>query len=310
MFRIDLRIMAAGMTLLGLAAASPAYAQTAYAISNGGDTLIRFDIATPGSLTTIGTLSGAVTRLDGLDFRLANGQLYGYDAVTNQIVTVDPATALTTLASTPPVGADTFNLGIDFEPTTDALRRIDTQNQNLLINPDTGATISGGSLAYAAGDPNAGINPFVIEAAYTNNDLDPATGTQLYYIDYSLDTLVTTADPDSGVLITVGDLGVNTFADLGFDIVTGPNGVNTAYALLDLDEITSSLYTINLQTGAATFLSDLTGDNSVFFPYSLAIVPAAPADVPEPGIVPFGVVAAGSALGLLARRRKAAHKAA
>ena len=93
MFCIHLRIAAAGIALLGLAAASPACAQTACAIGNGGDTLIRFDIATPGSLTTVGLLSGAVTRLDGIDFRLANGQLYGYDAFTNQVVTVDPATA-------------------------------------------------------------------------------------------------------------------------------------------------------------------------------------------------------------------------
>ena len=56
-----------------------------------------------------------------------------------------------------------------------------------------------------------------------------------------------TPSPNGGVITTIGSLGVNTDANVGFDIA---RGTNTAYAALRVGG-SSGLYTINLATGAA-----------------------------------------------------------
>jgi hypothetical protein len=57
------------------------------------------------------------------------------------------------------------------------LRLVNAVDQNLRINVDSGATTVDSALAYAAADPNFGVNPVVTEVAYINNDNDPVTGT-------------------------------------------------------------------------------------------------------------------------------------
>jgi hypothetical protein len=61
--------------------------------------------------------------------------------------------------------------------------------------------------------------------------------------------------PNSGTLTTVGSLGVNFASVGGFDIFTDANGVNYAYALSG-----SKLYSIDLNTGAATELENVLKD--------------------------------------------------
>ena len=95
----------------------------AYAFANNGQTLIRFDTSTPGSVTVVGNFSGATSFLSGLDFRPADGLLYGYNGVTNQLVTVNLATAQTTFVANPSTGSNTTDLGLDFNPMADRLRR-------------------------------------------------------------------------------------------------------------------------------------------------------------------------------------------
>lgn len=76
-----------------------------------------------------------------------------------------------------------------------------------------------------------------------------ATTTTIYAIDYGRDVLVTMADPNSGVMTTVGALGVNTTGDVGFDIA-GNNG--SAYVTLTVGGgfTGSTLYQMNLVSGA------------------------------------------------------------
>ena len=57
----------------------------AYAISVSSTSLIAFDIANPGGASVVAPFSGAVNFLDGIDFRPANGLLYGYSRLTNSI---------------------------------------------------------------------------------------------------------------------------------------------------------------------------------------------------------------------------------
>ena len=267
----------------------------AYAISGSGASLIAFDISNPSGASVVGSFSGALTSLAGLDFRPANGLLYGYSQGSNALVTINPLNAVTTFVSTPSTGSTTSVLGVDFNPVPDRLRLVNMNDQNLRINVDTGATIVDGTLAYGAGDPNFGTNPSIIEAAYTNSDTNLATGTTLYYIDNILDTLVTTTNPNGGALTTVGSLGLNTSDLVGFDILSDGFGGNTAYALLSpFNASQTSLYSVNLATGAATLVGGI-GQ----FAYGLAIVQPT---VPEPS---SALIAVGlSLVGLRLRSRR------
>jgi hypothetical protein len=277
--------------------AAQSRATIAYMISGNTESLLSFDTANPAAVTVVGNFAGAVSGLQGLDFRPANGLLYGYSDSGNALVIVDPTTAFTTLAPTPTTGSNTFNLGIDFNPAADRLRLVNANDQNLRINVDTGATNVDGLLAYGVGDPNFGINPQINEVAYTNNDTNPGTGTQLYYIDTGADALVTTTNPNGGVLTTVGSLGVNTDLLTGFDIFTDPtSGTNSAFAVMRVAGV-SSLYSINLGSGAATNLGALGISN----PFALALQPAVA--VPEPGTALAGLLAMGACGATRIRRR-------
>jgi Domain of unknown function (DUF4394)/PEP-CTERM motif len=276
--------------------APAAQAATVYSLASGGSQLIRFDSASPGTVTTVGAITGAGSLgLDGLDFRPANGLLYGYSHQTGSVYTVNTGTGAATLVTAISAPTNTNVLGIDFNPVPDRLRIVTDSEQNLRVNVAGGATTVDGALAYAAGDPNFGVNPGIIDAAYTNSDTNAATGTTLYYIDYRTDTLVSTTSPNAGVLNTVGALGFDTNVNVGFDIFTDL-GVNTAYATLNVGAA-NGFYGINLATGAATLLGAV-GDTTAL--YGLAVVPGRNA-VPEPGSLALVGLAGLAAWG--ARRR-------
>ena len=270
-------------------------AQTAYAIANNGNSLIKFDLATPGVTSLVGNFSGAATNLDGIDFRPADGLLYGYGVTGNALVTINLNTAATTAALSPSIASTSDDLGIDFNPVADRLRLVNVNDQNLRINV-TGPTTADGALAYIVGDANFGINPAINEAAYTNSDTNLATGTSLFYIDYGRDILVSTLNPNAGSLQTVGPLGVDTTGFTGFDILSDGLGGNTAYALLTASSGIASLYTVNLNTGAATPIGVIS-QTAATRPYGLAIQA-----VPEPGTMLFGFALAGACL--TRKRRK------
>lgn len=296
--RLQPKKFMAAMALTMLAAA--AQSATVYSLAGNGSSLIRFDSTTPGTVTSLGAISGAIGRLDGLDFRAADGMLYGYEANGSGVYRVNPLTGVTTLLSTSSAPVGNARLGIDFNPVVDRLRIVNPGDDNRRINVDTGAAVVDGSLAYAVGDVNAGRNPQIYDAAYTNADTNVATGTQLYYIDATQDALVTTANPNGGVLNTVGALGFDTSAFLGFDIFTDLAGVNTAYATLRVGGV-DGLYTINLGTGAATLIGIIAAEQL----YGLAFAPAALSAhlVPEPGML--ALLGASGLLAIGWRRRNA-----
>ncbi len=139
------------------------------------------------------------------------------------------------------------NFGFDFNPSVDRIRIISDTGQNLRLNPNDGTL--------AATD--TALNPTstgATAAAYTNNFAGTTT-TTLYVIDTNTDTLYIqgglngTPSPNGGTLTAVGPLGIDVSAVNGFDI--GSNGV--AYAATTVG-VSTNLYTINLQTGAATLV--------------------------------------------------------
>jgi hypothetical protein len=185
------------------------------------------------------------------------------------------------------------SFAFDFNPTVDRIRVTSDADQNLRLNPLNGAlAATDGPLAYAAGDANAGANPNVVGSAYTNS-FNGASTTTLYNIDSNLDILVRQDPPNNGTLNTVGSLGFNTGSGVGFDIAPFSN---LALASLTGANGISSLFNINLGTGAATSLGVI-GNGLTIRDIAIA--------VPEPETVALMLVGLG---GLFASRQRTRRK--
>ncbi|MEO8573258.1 MAG: DUF4394 domain-containing protein [Pyrinomonadaceae bacterium] len=225
--------------------------------------LIRFNSVRPGTILNSVAITGlqAGENVVGIDFRPATGQLFALGS-TSRLYRLDTVTGVATQVGT--AGAFVLtgtNFGFDFNPVPDRIRATSDTDQNLRLNPNDGTlSATDGTLAYAAGDPNVGQNPNIVASGYTNS-FGGATTTTLYDIDSNLDILVTQNPPNNGTLNTVGSLGVNVSGEAGFDINSGNN---TALAALQLAAGgTSSLYRINLSTGAATVIGAIGGGVAV-----------------------------------------------
>lgn len=205
--------------------------QRIYALTTS-NRLLRFNSTDPCKINFQKKVTGLQKgeNLLGIDFRPANGKLYGLGSVS-RLYTINPETAVATLVGTgsftTPLSGKAF--GFDFNPTVDRIRIVSDTGQNLRLNPDTGA-IAGidAMLTFTPTDTYAGSQPSIVAAAYTNNDNDPNTGTTLYDIDSKLDILAIQNPPNDGKLNTVGQLGFNTTRLVGFDISTS----SIAYAVL------------------------------------------------------------------------------
>ena len=259
--------------LLALAAALPAVvptqAATVYALT-ANSRLVRFDSSASGVLTNDVPVSGLVLgdRLAGIDFRPANGLLYGVSS-GSRIYTINPQTGVASqvgiAAFTPAASGAVF--GVDFNPVPDRIRFVSNTGQNLRLQPDTGAVAATDtSIAYTAGDVNAATPPSIVEVAYTNG-FAGATVTTLYAIDSATSSLVRVGSPDgtpvspnAGMLTTVGKLGPGIVStSVGFDI----SRFGTAYAAFQaMSANSSSLYTVDLTTGSATLVGPI-GSNLI-----------------------------------------------
>lgn len=289
--------MRLGITL-GLAAAgllmASANAETIVGLT-ASNVLVPFDsqtMQTLGGPVTISGLQSGETIL-GIDFRPSNGLLYGVGS-SNRLYQINPTTGAATAiggqfatAFAGPAGG-ALRVSIDFNPMADALRVITNSGQNFAVSPTTGAQTVQTALSYAAGDLNNGASPRIVGTAYANN-VAGATSTRLFTVDAALDILaVQNGAFAAGIQTTVGDLFLDTGNDFGFDI--SPSGL--AFASYNSAGFpNSSLYQIDLATGAANFLGGV--DFAVRFT-DIAVV------VPTPGA---GVLVAGGLLVGLRRRR-------
>jgi hypothetical protein len=138
---------------------------------------------------------------------------------------------------------------VDFNPLADRLRVVSDAGQSLRINVDTGATTTDTSL-------NPGT-PQVVAAGYTQS-FAGTTATKLFDIDLATASLQQQNPPNDGVLVPIGLLDpVVTFTNVaGFDIAGGDDGLSLG-ALQPTGMAQSSLYRVNLKTGATTSLGAL-----------------------------------------------------
>ncbi|VTS06429.1 DUF4394 domain-containing protein [Tuwongella immobilis] len=251
------------------------------AIAPNGTTLLRFNSANPGTVTTVDLLGLGTDTLEAIDFRPATGQLYGLaldDPGTSIFLyLIDPQTGSTTqvgpgivLAS----GGAATAFGFDFNPTVDRIRVVTNAGDNLRLNPNDGTLVGG------AQDGDINPAPAVVAAtAYTNSFSQPLGGMGLVTTQYTLDatanTLSIQTPPNNGTQVLSVPITLNG-APLDFDSVNGfdiPANVRAAtsgspvssgfgFASLTVGGV-AGLYSINLVTGEATSLGDI-GAGTVF----------------------------------------------
>ena len=134
---------------------------------------------------------------------------------------------------------------IDFNPTVDRIRLVTNIGQNLRLNPETGSV--------AATDGSVATTSSITGIAYTNSK-SGATTTTLYDIDVTAGKLFKQDPPNNGTLVEVGSLGVSVSGQVAFDI----NPDNSTALVAATTESKNNLYTIDLNTGKATNIGDLT----------------------------------------------------
>ena len=253
---------------------------------SGGQGLRSFDSSSPDVFSEM-SITGVADdeELQAIDFRPLTSQLYALSDM-DAIYTIS-ATGVATKVGSGFMNLDNGhqlnggNFGFDFNPQIDKIRIVSDANQNFVAHPDTGdANIAMTTpVAFAAGDANEGVDPNVVHHAYDGNVLGAlASSTQLRAIDTQLDMLVTQAN-NAGTLQTVGSLGIDASDIGGFDVATTGN----AFAAFSdgVGAVTSTLYSIDLSTGAATSLGTIS--TTV---WGLAAVP-----VPEPSSAALAVLA-------------------
>src|SRR4029434_5405847 len=105
---------------LGSASALSTLAQSvnAFAVTASSNQLVRFNTATPGTIITVGTITGlqAGEGVLGIDFRPATGELYALGS-TSRLYTVNKTTAVATLVAPLSTALSGTAFGFDFNPT-------------------------------------------------------------------------------------------------------------------------------------------------------------------------------------------------
>lgn len=261
----------------------PLRKETIYAVTANLD-LIKFNAGQPRRILEKRTVTGLPKgeTLLGVDYRVARGVLYALSGTASgsaRLYTLDTTTgALTPVGIAPAAIALTGSLfGFDFNPAADRIRVVSDTGMSLRLHPDTGAAVDGNpaieglqpdtALSFATGDVNFGRSPAVVAAGYTYNKKDEKLTTN-FAIDRRLGALLRqgsvegvlpVVSPNTGLLATIGSLGLGELTDASFDIadVSGAAFV----AVRTPGDNRSRLFLIDLSTGRAQALGTV-GDGT------------------------------------------------
>lgn len=213
--------------------------------------LLRFNSTKPERLKDVRSITGLNgTKLQGIDFRPATGDLYGLGA-DSVVYRINPRTGIAIAegpAVTPPLTGRFF--GFDFNPTVDKIRVTSDAGTNLRLNVDEG------NLLATDGALNPGM-PRVVGSAYTNSSFSATLpgATMLYAIDSATDTLSLQNPPNAGTLTTVRRLPFDIADQAGFDIA----GDDNVGYIATRARRGSVLYTVDPATGKSRFAGQIGG---------------------------------------------------
>lgn len=266
---------AAGFATRAQSRTPPQAAGELFAVSSAG-TWGTFMRGSPAKLCTTGDVSGlpADVSLLGIDTRPATSQIVGLgsDNTLYTVTNAGVATELCDLAADPADVTAPFatlpteaSFGVGFNPVPDRLRVIASSGENLRINP----TPNGAGQCLVITDTTISGATSVTTAAYTNAIAGTAS-TALYGVDSGTDSLVRIGNdpangiandpgnPNSGVATTIGSLGLGDVDGIDAMLIDSrTNGVLLATAAPEATA--STLYTVNLGTGAATSVGTIGG---------------------------------------------------
>src|SRR5262249_9309204 len=199
-----------------------------------------------------------------MDFGDQEGKLCGVGN-GGGVYTIDPTSGQATFVNqlTVPLDPAATSFAVDCNPAADRLRVLSDTGQNLRHNVNAGGvTISDAPLTIAAGTMVVTATG-VTGAAYTNNDLAASTGTTLYDLATTQDQVVVQSPPNgipgraAANLVPTGALGIDAGGRAGLGLYSvGVGGVavdNLGFGVLN-SSFGSGFYSINFQTGQATFL--------------------------------------------------------
>ncbi|MEK7952237.1 DUF4394 domain-containing protein [Luteolibacter soli] len=267
-----------------LALAPAASAASLYGVTTDNH-LVQFDSATPAVFTSSFAVSGLVgsdgvtsdpfATLVNITYNPSTGVLYGIDSNANFYSVASNGAANLVSHSLSPAG---FSGGLAYDPFSGSLSFLTDASENFSLNM-AGAVTSNPSLFYGSGDAHEGSAPNIFGLGI-DGDFGSA-----FMLDSATNSLVRSFSPDLAELFTVGSLGfdVTSFGGLVVDF----NG--NLFASLSTDGLTSTLYSIDSLTGAATPVGAFGSGTGIS---SMA--------VPEPSSALLGAF---GALALLRRRR-------
>ena len=254
---------AAAASLPATSAAAPAVG-----VDTAGTTLLRFDTASPGTMTPVPiTGLGAGETIEGIDRRPATGALYGLGVIdggasdTLRVYRIDRATGVATPIGAPitaPTGGTDY--GVDFNPFSDRLRVVNDANENMRLNPNNGA-IAGDdtNITDLGADPDS--RP-IEGVAHSSSVAAPfgfgsGTPTTLFGIGPLSDELVTIGGFDGAPPGGANGGVVGDEKPLGFNATSGVNFDIPDFAAAGFLTSATNFGTVNLGTGTFTLIGSL-----------------------------------------------------
>jgi hypothetical protein len=255
--------------------ALPAAAQADRALMlTPGAQIISFDTGNPGPSASTIAVTGIPPdeTLRGIDFRPADGQLYGWSVLTGledtiRTYQIDPASGAATFVGKSVFKAEDVAAAFGFDPVIDRVRYINTKDRSFRLKPD-GSNAGGDSLSGAS-------EPDVIALGF-DRSFAGATLTTAFAIDRTESRLDMIGGVDGFPSLNLG--GVTPIGPLGFTLKPGADGgfdISTdgrAFAALtDAADSVTRLYDVNLTTGGAGAIGPIGAGNLEAF--SLALVP-------------------------------------
>jgi hypothetical protein len=248
-------VCAAAVVMVGSAGSSAAQstALPAFGITGDGRLMAGFDTDRPDVLYWVRAIRGFVgdQSLVGIDVRVQDGLLYGVgDKGGIYTIRIGEVDVVMTKVSQLTVTLNGTTFGVDFNPAADRLRVISDNGQNLRHDLHAHLTAVDTILTTP---PSQTPTKGVTAAAYTNNDLNGATGTTLFDIGTLTDQVVIQSPANEGKLVATGALGVDAGLDAGFDIFSDLSNGKTVsvsgFAAIVPSGGQATLYTVNLLTG-------------------------------------------------------------